>query len=86
MIESQEYPELCQKSKMEPFAKIVNGLKKITISEGNSVLEIFDRQDSEYASANMFQLYPKKTFYCQTFESVETSTHFLLLEIQITIN
>ena len=64
MMESQEYSELCQTSKVESFAKIVNGFKKITIFERNSIPEIFDRQDSEYASANIFQLYPKSTFYC----------------------
>ena len=86
MIESQTYSELCQKSKVESFGKIVNGFKKITIFKRNYVLEIFDIQDSEYASANIFQLYPKSIFYCRTFESIETSSHFLLLEIQITIN
>ena len=30
----------------------------------NSMLGIFDRQDSEYASTNIFQLDPKTTFYC----------------------
>ena len=86
MFKSGAYSELCQTSKVESFAKIVNGFKKITIFKRNSVLEIFDIQDSEYASANIFQLYPKSTFYCSTFESIETSSHFLLLEIQITIN
>ena len=64
MIESEAYSELYQTSKVESFAKIVNGFKKITISKRNSILEIFDIQDSEYASANIFQLYPKSTFYC----------------------
>ena len=62
MIESEAYSELCQTSKVESFAKIVNGFKKITIFKRNSVLEIFDIQDSEYASANIFRLYPKSTF------------------------
>ena len=84
MIESEAYSELCQTSKVESFAKIVNGFKKMTIFKRNSVLEIIDIQDSEYASANIFQLYPKSIFYCWTFESIETSSHFLLLEIQIT--
>ena len=64
MIESEAYSELCQTSKMEFFAKIVNGFKKIITVKRNSVLEIFDIQDSEYASANIFQLYPKSTFFC----------------------
>ena len=64
MIESEAYSEFCQTSKMEFFAKIVNGFKKIITVKRNSVLEIFDIQDSEYASANIFQLYPKSTFFC----------------------
>ena len=64
MIESEAYSEHCQTSKVESFAKIVNGFKKVTIFKRNSILEIFDRQDSEYASANIFQLYPKSIFYC----------------------
>ena len=42
MIESEVYSELCQTFKVEYFAKIVNGFKKITIFKRNSVLEIFD--------------------------------------------
>ena len=42
MIESEAYSELCQTFKVEYFAKIVNGFKKITIFKRNSVLEIFD--------------------------------------------
>ena len=53
MIESEAYSELCQTSKVDLFAKIVNGFKK-TIVKKNSVLEIFNIQDSEYASANIF--------------------------------
>ena len=64
MIESEAYSELCQTSKVDLFAKIVNDFKKITIFKRNSVLEIFDIQDSEYASVIIFQLYPKSTFYC----------------------
>ena len=64
MIQSEAYSELCQASKVESFAKIVNGFKKITIFKRNSVSEIFDFQDSEYASANTFQLCSKSTFYC----------------------
>ena len=64
MIESEAYSELCQTSKVESFAKIINSFKKITIFKRNSVSEIFDIKDSEYASANIFQLYPKSTFYC----------------------
>ena len=64
MIESEAYSELCQTSEVESFAKIVNGFKKITIFKRNSFLEIFDIQDSEYASVNIFQLYPRSTFYC----------------------
>ena len=63
MIELEAYSELCQTSKVESFAKIVNSFKKITIFKRNSML-VFDIQDSEYASANIFQLYPKRTFYC----------------------
>ena len=80
MIKLEAYSEL------QPFAKMVNGLKKITFFKRNSILEVFDRQDFEYASANIFQLYPKNTFYCWTLEPIEISSHFLLLEIQITIN
>ena len=58
MIKLEAYSEL------QPFAKMVNGLKKITFFKRNSILEVFDRQDFEYASANIFQLYPKNTFYC----------------------
>ena len=86
MIESETYSELCQTSKVDSFAKIVHGFKKVTIFKRNFILEIFDRQDSEYASANIFRLYQKGTFYCWTFESIESFGHFLLLEIQITIN
>ena len=64
MIESEAYSEHCQTSKVESFAKIVNGFKKVTIFKRNSILEIFDRQDSECAFANIFQLYPKNSFYC----------------------
>ena len=64
MIESEAYSELCQTSKVESFANLANDFKKITIFKRNSVLEIFDIQDSEYTSANTFQLYPKSTFYC----------------------
>ena len=42
MIESESYLELCQTSKVEPIAKIVNGFQKITIFKRNSILEIFD--------------------------------------------
>ena len=64
MIESESYLELYQTSKVESFAKIVNSFQKVTIFKRNSILEIFDWQDSEYASANIFQLYPKSTFHC----------------------
>ena len=64
MSESEAYSELCQTSKVESLAKIINGFKKIIIFKRNSVLDIFDFQDSEYASANIFQLYPKSSFYC----------------------
>ena len=40
MIESEAYSEICQTSKVESFAKIVNGFKKITIFNRNSILEI----------------------------------------------
>ena len=62
MIELEAYSELCQTSKLEYFANIVNGSKKITIFKRNFVLELFDIQNSEYALANMLQLYPKSTF------------------------
>ena len=61
---SEAYSELCQTSKVKPFTTIVNSFKKVTIFKRNSILEIFDRQDSEYASANIFRPYPKSTFYC----------------------
>ena len=51
MIESEAYSELSQTSKAELFVKIVNSFNKITIFMRNSILEIFDRQESEYASA-----------------------------------
>ena len=54
MIESEAYSELCQTSKVESFAKIVNGFKKITVFKRISIPEIFDKQDSEHASANIF--------------------------------
>ena len=63
MTESEMYSKLCQTSKEESLAKIVNSFKKIFIFKINSILEIFDRQYSEYAPANIFQLYPKSTFY-----------------------
>ena len=53
---SEAYSKLCQISKVERFAKIVNGFKKIIIFKRNSIREIFERQDFEYASANKFQL------------------------------
>ena len=61
MIESEAYSELGQTSKAQLFAKIVNGFNKLTIF---SILEIFDRQESEHASANIFQLHLKRTLYC----------------------
>ena len=61
MIKSEVYSELCQTSKVDSFANIVNGITKITIFNRNFIL---DRQDSEYASANIFQLHPKSTFSC----------------------
>ena len=64
IIESESYLELCQTSKVEPFANIVYNFQKTTIFKRNSILEIFDWQDSEYASVNIFQLYPKSTFHC----------------------
>ena len=64
MIESEAYSELSQTSKAELFVKILNSFNKITIFIRNSIPEIFDRQESEYASANIFQLYPKRTFHC----------------------
>ena len=64
MTESEAHSKLSQTSEVESFAKIVNGFKKITILKRNSILEIFDIQNSEYASANIFQLYPKRIFCC----------------------
>ena len=61
MIKSEVYSELCQTSKVDSFANIVNGIKKITIFNRNFIL---DRQEDEYASTNIFQLYPKSTFSC----------------------
>ena len=61
MIKSEVYSELYQTSKVDSFANIVNGIKKITIFNRNFIL---DRQEDEYASANIFQLYPKSTFSC----------------------
>ena len=37
MIESEAHSELCQTSKVESFAKIVNGFKKIIIFKRNSI-------------------------------------------------
>ena len=64
MIESEAYSQLCQISKAELLAKIVNGFNKINILKRNPILEIFDKQESEHASANKFQLYPKRSSYC----------------------
>ena len=64
MTESEAHSKFSQTSEVESFAKIVNGFKKITILKRNSILEIFDIQNSEYASANVFQLYPKRIFCC----------------------
>ena len=61
MIKSEVYSDLCQTSNVDSLASIANGFKKITIFNRNFIL---DRQDSEYASANIFQLYPKSTFCC----------------------
>ena len=77
MIESEAYSELCQTSKVESFAKIVNGFKKITIFKRNSISEIFDIQDSEYASANIFQL---QQLECEFFRNVKhVSDHLSVL-------
>ena len=64
MIESEAYSEVGQTSKAQLFAKIVNGFNKLIMFKRNSVLEIFDRQESEHASANIFQLQLKRTLYC----------------------
>ena len=40
MIKSEAYSKLSHTSKVEPFAKIVNGFKKITIFKRNSILQI----------------------------------------------
>ena len=40
MTELEAYSELCQTSKVNSFAKIVKGFKKITISNRNFILEI----------------------------------------------
>ena len=64
MIESEAYSKHCQTSKVEYFANIGHSFKKITIFKRNSILEIIGRQDSDYGSANIFQLYPKSTFFC----------------------
>ena len=50
MIETEAFSELCQTSKVE-----------IPIFKRNSLLGIFDRENPEYASVNIFQLYPKST-------------------------
>ena len=64
MIESEVYSELCQTSKVVSCAQIVKSFKGISIFQRNSILDVFDRQDSEYASENIFQLYPKSACYC----------------------
>ena len=64
MTELEAHSKFSQTSEVESFAKIVSGFKKITILKRNSILEIFDMQNSEYASANIFQLYPKSIFCC----------------------
>ena len=64
MIESEAYSELGNSSKAQLFAKIVNGFNKLTIFKRNSILEISERQESEHASANIFQLHLKRTLYC----------------------
>ena len=64
MIESEAYSELGKSSKAQLLAKIVNGFNKLTIFKRNSILEISERQESEHASANIFQLHLKRTLYC----------------------
>ena len=65
------------------FTFILKNKKKVFYKSYLKNNKIFDGQDSEYTSANIFELYPQSTFYCWTFESIETSSHFLLLETQI---
>ena len=45
---SEAYSESCQKSKMELFVKIVNGLKPLTVFKKSSILDAW--QGSEYVS------------------------------------
>ena len=45
---SEGYSEPCQTSKMDVFAKIVNGFSSLTIFAESSVLDVW--QESEFAS------------------------------------
>ena len=53
-LQWQAYSERCQISKMETFAKIVNGLKLLIVFAKNSILNV--RQDSEYAYLSQAQI------------------------------
>ena len=53
-LQWQAYLERCQTSKMETFAKIVNGLKLLIVFAKNSILNV--RQDSEYAYLSQAQI------------------------------
>ena len=48
MKNKEKYSELCQISKMESFAKIVNGFQSLTIFAKRYILDVW--QGSEYAS------------------------------------
>ena len=47
-MQTEAYSEPCQTSKIESFAKIVNGFMPLTIFAKRSILDVW--QGSEYAS------------------------------------
>ena len=72
MIESEACSKLSQTSEVESFAKLVNGFKKITIFKRNSIPEIFDRQNSEYASVNYSNYIQGALSINRNFQSLST--------------
>ena len=61
---SEAYSEPCQTSKMEVFAKIVNGFSFLTIFLKLSILDVW--QDSEFASEATYDLREKLHLKCLT--------------------
>ena len=63
-----DYSESCQKSKMEGFAKIVDGLKPLTISVKRSIFAVW--QGSEYPTAQGVFLYAGTIADCCWFRTL----------------